>query len=212
MPMVCRLKFYLLLLFTLESCHITESHKHQHGDRRLSSSIHFTRRIRSRIQTLLMHYKEQELGDSKFEDRSLMLKTLPSLNTDYFTWLHMKDTERLNRALRDLNIFLIHLDANRKQIEEGMNGQTDTVTRSMYGVQLDVQDLLHHIKSQLNRMSSQGGPSGEMVTKQPLPLSLLQPQLSWHKRLQGYVVLRDLERYLGKLVRDFILLRSRYRK
>uniref|UniRef100_A0A8C9SRE3 Uncharacterized protein n=1 Tax=Scleropages formosus TaxID=113540 RepID=A0A8C9SRE3_SCLFO len=137
MPMVCRLKFYLLLLFTLESCHITESHKHQHGDRRLSSSIHFTRRIRSRIQTLLMHYKEQELGDSKFEDRSLMLKTLPSLNTDYFTWLHMKDTERLNRALRDLNIFLIHLDANRKQIEEGMNGQTDTVTRSMYGVQLD---------------------------------------------------------------------------
>ncbi|KAL4647556.1 cardiotrophin-2-like [Arapaima gigas] len=209
----CLLKFYLLLWFTLHFCHITASYQYQCEARQLMSSIRFARRIRSRVQALLLHYKEQELGDSKFEDRNLMLKTLPSLNTDYFTWLHMQHTERLDMAVRDLHIFLILLDANREQIVEEKNGQMDMLTRSMYNVQLDVKDLILHVKSQLNKMNSQRhSPSGQTVTQQPPPPSLLRPRLSWHKRLQGYVVLRDLERYLGKVVRDFILLKSKYRK
>lgn len=45
----------------------------------------------------------------------------------------------------------------------------------------------------------------------PLP-SDSHPKTVWDSRVEGYVILRELDRYLTKLARDFLLLASKTHK
>uniref|UniRef100_A0A3B1J7F2 Ciliary neurotrophic factor n=1 Tax=Astyanax mexicanus TaxID=7994 RepID=A0A3B1J7F2_ASTMX len=164
-----------------------------------------------------------------FEDRRLVLNTLPSITIKYRTWLQMEDTERLSSASRDLNTFWSHLESQRQKLEmemeEGREGAADrtmqrrnkrgrpqlSLPQSMLGVQLDLRDLMRQVNSQVSS-SSEDVTQATTVTassKAKFTTQVSGPS-RWVSRLEGYVILRDLERYLTKLARDYTLLRAKY--
>uniref|UniRef100_A0A3B1IUU0 Ciliary neurotrophic factor n=1 Tax=Astyanax mexicanus TaxID=7994 RepID=A0A3B1IUU0_ASTMX len=162
-----------------------------------------------------------------FEDRRLVLNTLPSITIKYRTWLQMEDTERLSSASRDLNTFWSHLESQRQKLEmemeEGREGAADrtmqrrnkrgrpqlSLPQSMLGVQLDLRDLMRQVNSQVSQCRRFLVPPTrppQSLLQPPAPLPALSGPSRWVSRLEGYVILRDLERYLTKLARDYTLL------
>ncbi|KAG9351645.1 hypothetical protein JZ751_022896 [Albula glossodonta] len=205
-PMLC-----VLILLPL-CCPVSPR---QRGALNFSHSFRFTRRIRAHVQELLLQYKEQQLGDWQYEDRTLVLQTLPSINTDYSHLVRMQDSERLSVASKDLQTFLVHLDMRRQQMEREKSHHRGKrrpgLTQAMLSIQKDLKDLIRQINSQLGRLNSttlSHAPSSSVPLPQPPPTPLLPLQDLWSSRQLGYIILRDLERYLGKLARDFIILRT----
>nr|XP_006641192.1 PREDICTED: cardiotrophin-2-like [Lepisosteus oculatus] len=168
-----------------------------------TQSLILTRKIHRDICSLLAQYKEDQMGSKDFEDHSLVLTSLPSSTMNYSSWLNMEDTARLQTDARDLHVFGIHVDA--KRLYELQGRVPSPLSRALYMVVLDIRDLVHQIRQQLQSLQAPAPVLGEPS----LPESLLNPQFPWHSRLQGYIILRDLERYLDKVVRDFTLLKSR---
>ena len=57
---------------------------------------------------------------------------------------------------------------------------------------------------------STASPPRRTSSATPPPSSTAPPrQTLWVSRLEGYIILRDLERYLVKLTRDFLFLASK---
>nr|XP_015223385.1 PREDICTED: cardiotrophin-2-like [Lepisosteus oculatus] len=172
-----------------------------------SHSLRFSRKILSQVRSLLVKYKEQQLSD-QFENHNIVLRSLPSANTAYTQWVNMKDGERLTASARDLPIFLDHVKATRMYLERQEKGQPSTLTQAMTDIQLDLQDLVQQIKSQLLAMNQPTPHS----PRQGLLSSLVRGSSPWESRLQGYIVLRELESYMSRVARDFALLRAKPRK
>ncbi|XP_072531593.1 uncharacterized protein [Salminus brasiliensis] len=330
--MACRLAFGIFFsAFFWESWSSLVSHQSAHHG--FSNSLRLTRSVRARVQQLLQRYKEQQFGDSLFEDRRLVLNTLPSVTIKYQTWLQMEDSERLSSASRDLYTFWTHLESQRRKLEmekeEGTESDGDnaiqrrnkrgrpllTLPQSMLGIQLDLRDLMRQVSSQLAEMkvlkqdpatdymptasptsafsspthptptlnpflttdkhsssaamssqtsnptststtstsspiasvpgpystlgriltstpwdmaatnegqtsfaSTEAASSSEEVTQvatvaatsKAKPTAQVSGPSRWVSRLEGYVILRDLERYLSRLARDYTLLRAKY--
>lgn len=239
----------------------------------LSSSLSLTRAVRSRVQQLLLRYKEEQFGDTHFDDKRIALNTLPSVTINYRTWLQMKDTERLYRASRDLQSFWTHLESQRQKLHGNSDGsgetgvkkrnrrgrQSQSLSESILGIQLDIRDLMRQVNSQLHSISTLkneddnthappptttssststvSSPGSARPALEPIRSSTLRtkdvPQSvtppredasspvavqqnapepvssQWVSVLEGYVILRDLERYLSRLVRDYTLLRAK---
>ncbi|CAB1316316.1 unnamed protein product [Coregonus sp. 'balchen'] len=171
--------------------------------------------------------KEEQLDNKQFEDRSLELQTLPSLSTDFYHWLQMKDWERLSAASRDLHTFWAHLDMKRREMEREEVGQgaahgmgrsgkaKPTIPESIQCILTDLRDLMTKVNFQLRCVNSSSvspiSPPALTGAVSP-PSSHQAPSKSlWTSRLEGYVILRDLERYLTKLARDFHLLKTKHR-
>ncbi|XP_070700289.1 uncharacterized protein [Pempheris klunzingeri] len=106
------------------------------------------------------------------------------------------------------------LERKRKQLEreerEQMAGRAvrTTLPQSIKHIQLDLRDLMSQVSSQMTYMQSSW-------TKPPSPMvqTPLNPETSsktvWDSRVEGYIILRDLDLYLTKLARDFLLLASK---
>ncbi|XP_020485892.1 uncharacterized protein [Labrus bergylta] len=173
-----------------------------------NNSFRLTRSTRTRVQQLQKKYKEEQLGNTQFEDRSRQLKDLPTLSTDFYAWLNMTDWERLHAAFCDMQAYWNKLDRTRKQIEgkQQLAGQASRITlpRRIRHIQLDLRDLMGQVSSQMRYMQSSW-------TKPTSPTQL-DPETSskteWDSRVEGYIILRDLDLYLTKLARDFLLLAS----
>ncbi|CAB1352669.1 unnamed protein product [Coregonus sp. 'balchen'] len=190
-----------------------------------SYSLKSTRCTHARVQQLLRRYKEELLDDKQFEDRDLELQTIPSLSTDFYHWLQMKDWERLSAASRDLHTFWAHLDMKRKEMEGdkveqraahrmGSMGKAKlTIPESIQCIQTDLRDLMTKVNFQLRYVNSSSvSPTSPPALTHPVSPSASHQAPSkslWNSRLEGYVILRDLERYLTKLARDFILLKTK---
>ncbi|XP_053086638.1 uncharacterized protein LOC113531477 [Pangasianodon hypophthalmus] len=267
-----------------------------------SKSLSLTRAVRSRVQQLLLRYKEEQFGDTNFDDKRIVLKTLPTVTINYRTWLQMEDTERLYRASHDLQSFWTHLESQRQKLQ-GNSGRSEgkemkkrnrrgrpcqSLSQSILGIQLDLRDLMRQVNSQVcthkiqpcypfalssqllsintlkkddythtppsttttssstsrpsvpstSTSTSTVSPPGSTLSALDLILSstlrttavpsVTQPRKGepspgtvqentpkavssqWMSVLEGYVILRDLERYLSRLVRDYTLLRAKY--
>ncbi|XP_048840148.1 cardiotrophin-2 [Brienomyrus brachyistius] len=176
-----------------------------------------------------MAENKEQLGDRYFEDRDLTLPTLPSISTKFSDWQAMEDRDRLSQASHNLHIFWTHLDVKRRQLETEhqrqrvgkdsfLQGQrAPSIEKAMLSVQMDLRDLIEHVSAQLHRLNgtSVSGPTpSPVLDSTPLETSssslLLPTQKLWSSRLQGYVILRDLGRYMEKLVREFILLATKH--
>ncbi|KAM6983560.1 uncharacterized protein LKV04_011510 [Tautogolabrus adspersus] len=172
-----------------------------------NNSFRLTRSTRTRVQQLQRKYKEEQLGNTLFEDRSRQLKDLPTLSTDFYAWLNLTDWERLHAAFRDMQAYWNKLDRMKKQMEEEreqLAGQAARITlpQSIRHIQLDLRDLMSQVSSQMRYMRSSW-------TKPTSPTQV-DPETSfktvWDSRVEGYIILRDLDLYLTKLARDFLLL------
>ncbi|XP_053341184.1 uncharacterized protein LOC128512080 [Clarias gariepinus] len=233
---------------------------------RFSRSLSLTRTIRSRVQQLLLRYKEEQFGNSHFDDKRIVLNTLPSVAINYRTWLQMEDTERLYRASHDLQTFSIHLESQRLRLQANSDQAGDmemrkrnrrgrpyqSLSQSILGIELDLRDLMRQANSQLLSISTLKkmddntntpppttrltnpsssisiSPSGSALDRilsstlrttdvpsvtQPRQVQKQAPKPAssqWVSVLEGYVILRDLERYLSRLVRDYTLLQAKY--
>ncbi|MEQ2159017.1 hypothetical protein GOODEAATRI_018152 [Goodea atripinnis] len=173
-----------------------------------NNSFSLTRSTRIRVQHLLKKYKEQQMGNIHFEDRSRHLRDLPLLSTDFNSWLQLSDWDRLHRAFTDIQTYWSMLERKRKQLEKEQNVQrmATSLLQSIKHIQLDLRDLMSQVSSQMKVVRSSW--------VRPTPAAALQnPQRSsrtvWESRVEGYIILRDLDLYLTKLARDFLLLASK---
>ncbi|KAF5896558.1 interleukin-27 subunit alpha-like, partial [Clarias magur] len=129
---------------------------------RFSRSLSLTRSVRSRVQQLLLRYKEEQFGNAHFDDKRIVLNTLPSVTVNYRTWLQMEDTERLYRASRDLQTFWTHLESQRQRLQANgdqagdmemrkrnrRGGPYQSLSQSILGIELDLRDLMKQANAQ----------------------------------------------------------------
>ncbi|KAM3602190.1 uncharacterized protein V6R79_025943 [Siganus canaliculatus] len=176
-----------------------------------NNSFRLTRSTRTRVQQLQMKYKEQQLGNKNFEDRSRQLKDLPLLSTDFDSWLNLTDWERLNAAFQDMQAYWSRLDWKRKELElTATHGVRSALSQSIKNIQLDLRDLMNQVSKQMSTMQRSW-----VRPTSPTAWTSLNPQTTqrtvWDRRVEGYIILRDLDLYLTKLARDFLLLASKTR-
>ncbi|XP_029028819.1 uncharacterized protein LOC114869109 [Betta splendens] len=176
---------------------------------RYEKSFRLTRTTRAHVQQLLKKYKEQHLGNMHFEDRSQQLKSLPSLSTDFYSWLNLTDWERLHAAFWDMQIYWNMLDWKRKQLEKEDRDHKE-VRWSISHIQWDLRDLMNQVKSQMNYMRRSWSKATSPTVHPPLNTEA-SSKTAWDSRVEGYIILRDLDLYLTKLARDFLLLASKTR-
>ncbi|XP_060703733.1 cardiotrophin-2 [Hemiscyllium ocellatum] len=167
-------------------------------------SISLTKATLQNVRTFITNYKEVDLGSPSFEDYSLMLRSLPNCQMSYSQWVEMQDEERLQQSWRDLQVFWIHVDM--KRIHAIGQGEGSALADSMEAISLDLRDLI----SQLNREISALNSTPPEPLDLTLPNNVLNPGHDWHSKLQGYIIFRDLETYLNKVIRDFTLLKTKY--
>ncbi|XP_027887604.1 uncharacterized protein LOC114153333 isoform X1 [Xiphophorus couchianus] len=172
------------------------------------NSFRLTRSTRTRVQNLLKKYKEQQMGNVHFEDRSHRLRDLPLLSTDFSNWLQLSDWDRLDGAFRDIQSYWSMLERKRKQLEKEQNTQRTAASllQSIKHIQLDLRDLMSQVSSQMRVVRSSW--------VRPTPAATLQnrqrsSRTVWECTVEGYIILRDLNLYLTKLARDFLLLASK---
>ncbi|XP_061902635.1 uncharacterized protein LOC133649934 [Entelurus aequoreus] len=168
-----------------------------------SDAFLLTRSTRSRVQQLLNKYKEQQLGNKHFEDRGGYLEELPVLSIDFDSWLQLTDWERLHAALSDIQTYRNMLEWKRKGLEtnDKDKGVHSTLCESIKHIELDLRDLMRQISSQMSHIK------GRKVTfptsRSP---SSHASKTVWESRVEGYIILRDFDRYLTRLARDFLIL------
>ncbi|XP_026228153.1 uncharacterized protein LOC113170313 [Anabas testudineus] len=175
------------------------------------NSFRLARSTRTHVQLLLKKYKEQHLGNKHFEDRSQQLKNLPLLSTDFYSWLNMTDWERLHTAFRDMQVYWKMLEWKRMQLEkeekEGMVVRS-TLPPSIKHIQLDLRDLMSQVSSQMSHMKSSWVKPTSPTVWSPLEAEASSKTV-WDSRVEGYIILRDLDLYLTKVARDFLLLATK---
>ncbi|XP_035288560.1 uncharacterized protein LOC118235404 [Anguilla anguilla] len=207
----------LCLLLLLPLC--CPASPHQRGVLNFSQSLRLTQKIRACVQGLLPQYKEQQFGDRLYEDHTV-LKILPSsLDMKYSQWISMQDWERLSTAPKYLHTFWVHLEIRRQQMKKFWKNRAGEnkakhLIQAMSRIQEHLQDLIGKVTSQLGSLNGasfpQASPSPTPQVLTP-PTYLLRTQDLWVSWKGGYIVLRDLEHYLGKLARDFIFLKAKHR-
>ncbi|XP_061660285.1 uncharacterized protein LOC133492222 [Syngnathoides biaculeatus] len=179
-------------------------------------SFRLARSARSRVQHLLAKYqKSQQLGDENFEDRGGHSKDLPLLSTTFDSWLRLTDWERLDAALSDMQAYGKSLEWKRKELETEEREATGVqalacanLSQSIKHVELDLRDLIGQVKSQMSHIkNARRKPTFPTVQAAPNHSSL--SKTVWERSVEGYIILRDLNLYLTKLARDFLLLASK---
>ncbi|XP_077403341.1 uncharacterized protein LOC144036513 [Vanacampus margaritifer] len=181
---------------------------------RYSNSFRLARSTRTRVQQVLSKYKEQQLGNKNFEDRSGYLKDLPSLSTDFNSWLQLTDWERLRAALSDMRAYRNRLEWQRKELEveekekRGAQAPLNTLSKSIKHIELDLRDLMSQVSTQMGYIETSSRKPTFPTVRTPLNQSIISKTL-WEKHVEGYIILRDLDLYLTKLARDFLLLDSK---
>ncbi|KAI3373555.1 hypothetical protein L3Q82_022151 [Scortum barcoo] len=127
------------------------------------------------------------------------------------------DWERLHAAFWDMQAYWNMLEWKRKQLEreeteerEQMAGRTvrTTLPQRMRHVQLDLRDLMSQVSSQMSQMRSSWVKPTSPRARFPLNPDT-GSRTVWDRRVDGYIILRDLDLYLTKLARDFLLLASK---
>uniref|UniRef100_A0A671L8Z3 Uncharacterized LOC107663373 n=1 Tax=Sinocyclocheilus anshuiensis TaxID=1608454 RepID=A0A671L8Z3_9TELE len=217
----------ILILICMVSTNSSSPLGHR-GALSFSNSLRLTRTIRAGVQKLLSRYVRKL---NLFEYRELMLSSLPAVTVSYQSWLHMQDTERLRLASHNLQTFWTHLEVQRQQLERerdatnerreqrrGKRGKPQsTLRQSFVSLQIDLRDLMKQVNSQVQKTSvSLPQPTlasagfiftgGSVDTQQTTTAETS----SWIQHLRGYVILRDLERYLSRLARDYAVLQAKY--
>uniref|UniRef100_A0A8C5BX43 Uncharacterized protein n=1 Tax=Gadus morhua TaxID=8049 RepID=A0A8C5BX43_GADMO len=192
------------------------------------NSLHLTRLARTRVSQLLRTFKQQQLGDAHFEDRSLHLNDLPTLSTDLHRWLSLEERERLSEASDSLQIYWGVLQGMREQIlaenhhpGTPQGGRTAlSLPNSLHHVQLDLRDLMRRLqtlvlntcccpqRTHIHTRTHARTHARHAIVPRP-SVRGRGGQTAWLRRLEVYVVLRDLDLYLTKTARDLLLLEAR---
>ncbi|XP_039610947.1 uncharacterized protein LOC120530588 [Polypterus senegalus] len=169
-----------------------------------SQSLALSRKMHQDVRILLLKYKQQQMGTQSFEDFSFLMASLPVINMNFSYWLNMEEGKRIQLIIKDLKVFQSHIEA--KCLYEEQHLHQSQLVQDLQLIKCDISDLVFQMHLQLKSLNV----PVPVVSEPLVPKSLLNPQLEWNSKLQGYIILRDLEQYLGKVVRDFTFLKSKY--
>ncbi|XP_030602163.1 uncharacterized protein LOC115791984, partial [Archocentrus centrarchus] len=204
----------LLFLWCILNCMELSASSSNPQYTKYKNCFRLTRSTRTRVQQLLRKYKELHLGNRHFEDRSRHLKDLPLISTEFNSWINLTDWERLHAAVRDMQAYWNMLEWKRRQLEKEEKDQKvvqvarATLTKSIRHIQLDLRDLMSQVSSQMSSMRSSWIRPASATAQTPLnPAS--RSRTVWDNLVEGYIILRDLDLYLTKLARDFLVLASK---
>ncbi|KAJ8343076.1 hypothetical protein SKAU_G00330040 [Synaphobranchus kaupii] len=185
-----------------------------------SRSLMLARMIHQDVRNLLPSYEEQ-LGIKDSQVSNLFMKGLPSCASNYSDWHSLERERQRTRDLYPLSSTLPSLctqDATRLQQDSeylqlfdrhinvccSSEHQLDTQSNKLtLELQLKIRDLQVQITQQLKLLQQ---PGVYMAGLSPAPLC--NPESLWYGRMEGYIVLRDLEKCAQKVVRDYTLMRS----
>ncbi|KAL2094249.1 hypothetical protein ACEWY4_008968 [Coilia grayii] len=158
--------------------------------------------------------------------QTLILHKLPPCHTD---------AERLCWDADGLRTFWVHLETQRHLLQrEASTARARTTQRrgrgarahsdlclSIQHIQMDLRDLLKQVNAQLTLLNSTNTDLGLPCSARAVPVRVTQsssptatspprrtPRSLWAQRQEGYVVLRDLNRFLFRLALDFNFLKA----
>ncbi|KAM9348703.1 uncharacterized protein ABDE67_010759 [Symphorus nematophorus] len=106
------------------------------------------------------------------------------------------------------------LEWKRKQLEkeerEQMAGQAvhNGLPQSIKHIQLDLRDLMNQVSNQMSYMQSSWTKPTSPTAREPSTPESSSKKV-WDSQVEGYIILRDLDLYLTRLARDFLLLASK---
>ncbi|KAM7374163.1 hypothetical protein PAMP_006837 [Pampus punctatissimus] len=201
----------LILLCCTLSCVETSTSSLVVHRQKYNKSFSLTRVTRIHVHQLLKTYKKQLLGNQHVEDRCQQLKDLPPLSTDFYSWLQLTDWERLHTAFWDMRAYWNILEEKKRQLEREEKEHRaipTTLPESIKNIQLDLRDLMSQVSSQMSYMKASWVTPASTTVWTPLNPET-NSKTVWDSRVEGYIILRNLDLYLTKLARDFLLLASK---
>ncbi|XP_064207530.1 cardiotrophin-2-like [Anguilla rostrata] len=163
-----------------------------------SRSLMLAHAIHQDVLNLLAPYEEQ-LGINGSQVPNLFMSGLPSCAVNYIDWLSLEDAARLQQDSEYLQLFNRHIDACcSSKLQLGAE-----YSLPLELLQLNIRDLQVQITEQLKLLQQ---PAVYTAASPPAPLC--NRESLWVSRMQGYIVLRGLEKCVQKVVRDYTRLRS----
>ncbi|XP_054851663.1 interleukin-27 subunit alpha-like [Eublepharis macularius] len=168
-------------------------------------SLKISRQILCKIRILTRNYLSARLSGAQL---TLVphSEDLPSVSLNFSSWISLSNDERLSHVAKML-LFYRGLMQQLKDYEAMKEDSKFTAQFEELGWYL--RDLSHHVKYQ---RSLWGMPSQAHLEPTLKPPQIVQHQSQWRNRLEVNLVLRSLKNLLCRIVRDFLLLRTRVAK
>ncbi|XP_067420003.1 interleukin-27 subunit alpha isoform X1 [Emydura macquarii macquarii] len=160
------------------------------------SSLKLSRKLLAETKILTRLFVSERLANAQLP----FLPTsgfLPPVSLRSQQWLALPALARLREMRRGLLVFRGYVEVlGRREQELGDPG----LARRLQEIDLDLRDLTHHIDYQV------WGSGWPALPPPPLPRAL-QHVSEWSNLQESYLILRALETFLGRAVRDFTHLR-----
>ncbi|XP_039394266.1 interleukin-27 subunit alpha-like [Mauremys reevesii] len=160
------------------------------------SSLKLARKLLVETKILTQQFVSERLAGAKLPFPGLSNSgLLPPTSRTAQQWLALPALRRLREMRRALGLFRGYVEVVGRR-EPGL-------ARGLHEISLDLRDLMHHVDYQV-------GGSGQPAPQPPGPPGaprILQHPSDWSNLQESYLVLRAMETFLGRVVRDFTLLR-----
>ncbi|OCT58314.1 uncharacterized protein LOC121398812 [Xenopus laevis] len=168
-----------------------------------SNSLKLSKKLLNESRNLKIIYVESWLKGAHV-NFSRSLGNLPLASIKINDWLRLKAGERLRLLHEGLQVFPVYL----KKLEEWKEKEDSHLSgdgsipfaRRISIVQLDLRDLLHHIKIQMSVFKV--SPSESLTVMEPSS-----DGSDWHSRIVMFQALRSMEQFLFRAVREYTALR-----
>ncbi|CAM4566447.1 unnamed protein product [Lepidochelys olivacea] len=161
------------------------------------SSLKLGRKLQAETKILMQLFVSEHLAGAKLPFPVLSKSgLLPPMSLRAQRWLALPALQRLREMRQALVMFRGYMEilGSREQ-ERGDAG----LAQGLEEISLDLRDLTHHVDYQV-------WGSGQPDLPPPAPPRILQHPSEWSNLQESYLVLRAMETFLGRVVRDFTLL------
>ncbi|CAM2114864.1 unnamed protein product [Caretta caretta] len=161
------------------------------------SSLKLARKLQAETKILMQLFVSEHLAGAKLPFPVLSKSgLLPPMSLRAQQWLALPALQRLREMRQALVMFRGYMEilGSREQ-ERGDAG----LAQGLEEISLDLRDLTHHVDYQV-------WGSGQPDLPPPAPPRILQHPSEWSNLQESYLVLRAMETFLGRVVRDFTLL------
>ncbi|XP_053871100.1 LOW QUALITY PROTEIN: interleukin-27 subunit alpha-like [Malaclemys terrapin pileata] len=159
------------------------------------SSLKLARKLLAETKILTQQFVSERLAGAKLPFPVLAKSgILPPMSCTAQQWLALPALQRLREMRRALVVFRGYVQ---------ILGRKDPgLAQGLEEISLDLRDLMHHIDYQV-------WGSGQPTLPPPGPPAppILQHPSAWSNLQESYLVLRAMETFLGRVVREFTLLR-----
>ncbi|TFJ96104.1 Interleukin-27 subunit alpha [Platysternon megacephalum] len=160
------------------------------------SSLKLARKLLAETKILTQRFVSERLAGAKLPFPILAKSgLLPPTSRTAQQWLALPALQRLREVRRALVVF--------RGYAEVLGRRDPGLAQGLEEIGLDLRDLMHHVDYQVWG----SGPPAPPPPGPPAAPRILQHPSDWSNLQESYLVLRAMETFLGRVVREFTLLR-----